>query len=109
MSVSLNTYAGAVAAYQKAAGGAVPQNGAAAEATSEGSAGGFANLVRSAAQSAMDTAATGEQMSMAALQGKADISQVVTAVAEAEVTLQTVVAVRDKVMEAYNDIIRMPI
>ena len=34
---------------------------------------------------------------------------VVTAVAEAEATLQTVVAVRDKVIAAYNDIIKMPI
>jgi len=33
---------------------------------------------------------------------------VITAVAEAEVTLQTVVAVRDRVIEAYRDIARMP-
>jgi flagellar hook-basal body complex protein FliE len=34
---------------------------------------------------------------------------VVTAVAEAELTLQTVIAVRDKALDAYHDIIRMPI
>lgn len=107
MSVSLNTYAGAVAAYQRAAKGVVPQPQT--DAAPETSPGAFADLVKGAAQSAIETAQAGEKMSMAALQGKADISQVVTAVAEAEVTLQTVVAVRDKVMEAYNDIIRMPI
>ncbi|MCH7865437.1 MAG: flagellar hook-basal body complex protein FliE, partial [Proteobacteria bacterium] len=35
------------------------------------------------------------------------INQGVTAVAEAEVTLQTVVMVRDKVLEAYREILRM--
>ena len=39
---------------------------------------------------------------------KADLSSVVTAVAEAELTLQTVVAVRDKVIESYKQILRMP-
>jgi flagellar hook-basal body complex protein FliE len=34
---------------------------------------------------------------------------VVTAVSNAEVTLQTAVAVRDRVIQAYLDIIRMPI
>jgi flagellar hook-basal body complex protein FliE len=34
---------------------------------------------------------------------------VVTAVAEADLTLQTVVAVRDRVIEAYQNIMRMPI
>ena len=41
--------------------------------------------------------------------GKADLGQVVTAVSNAEVTLQAAVAVRDKVIQAYMDIIRMPI
>ena len=39
----------------------------------------------------------------------ADLSQVVTAVAEAETTLQTVIAVRERVIEAYKEILRMPI
>jgi flagellar hook-basal body complex protein FliE len=34
---------------------------------------------------------------------------VVTAVSNAEVTLQTVVAVRDRVVAAYLDILKMPI
>ena len=50
-----------------------------------------------------------EQLSIAGITDRADISQVVTAVAEAEITLQTVVAIRDKVLDAYKDIIRMPI
>ena len=45
---------------------------------------------------------------LAGIVDRADIGQVVTAVAEAEVTIQTIVAIRDKVIEAYKDIIRMP-
>lgn len=105
MTVSLNTYAGAVAAYQRAAKGVAAQP----EPAAEGSPGAFAELVKNAAQSAMEIGESGERASMAAMQGRADISEVVTAVAEAEVTLQTVVAVRNKVIDAYNDIIRMPI
>lgn len=69
----------------------------------------FANLVKGAIQEAQRIGEVGEQKSYMAVDNKADLSQVVTAVAEAELTLQTVVAVRDKVLEAYKDIIRMPI
>lgn len=104
MSIPVTSYAGAIAAYQRAASGgdvestAVPAGGSS-----------FAALVKSAAGSAMATAQAGETASIAALQGRADISEVVTAVAEAELTLQTVIAVRDKALDAYHDIIRMPI
>jgi flagellar hook-basal body complex protein FliE len=70
---------------------------------------GFAQLVRDAAQTARDTEVKGEVQSMDAINDQADIQEVVTAVAEAELTLQTVVAIRDKVIEAYQEIIRMPI
>jgi len=41
--------------------------------------------------------------------GQGDIVQVVNAVNAAELTLETVVAIRDKVISAYQDIMRMPI
>ena len=41
--------------------------------------------------------------------GKADIAQVAAAVANADSTLQTIVAVRDRVISAYQDIIKMAI
>ena len=50
-----------------------------------------------------------EAISIAAINDRADMNQVVTAVAEAEVTLRTVVSVRDKVVEAYREILRMPV
>jgi len=68
----------------------------------------FASLVKGAIQEAKTISERSEQLSIAGVTDRADISQVVTAVAEAEVALQTVVAVRDKVIDAYKDIIRMP-
>jgi flagellar hook-basal body complex protein FliE len=41
--------------------------------------------------------------------GKADLIDVVTAVAESEVAVQTLVSVRDKVISAYQEILHMPI
>jgi flagellar hook-basal body complex protein FliE len=41
--------------------------------------------------------------------GKANMVDVVTAVAESETAIQTMVAVRDKVIAAYEDILKMPI
>ena len=64
---------------------------------------------RSAIMEARKIGERSEKMSIAAINDRADITQVVTAVAEAELTLQTVVNVRDKVLEAYKDIIRMPV
>jgi flagellar hook-basal body complex protein FliE len=46
---------------------------------------------------------------MAMAEGKASIVDVVTAVAETEVAVETLVTVRDKVISAYKDILNMPI
>ena len=69
----------------------------------------FADMLGDVAKDAKAGGVAAEKLSMQAVAGKADINDVVTAVANAEVTLQTVVAVRDKVIAAYQDIIRMPI
>ncbi|GAB6054226.1 hypothetical protein JCM17960_30460 [Magnetospira thiophila] len=68
----------------------------------------FASLVKSAIREAVQESKQTEQLSVAAAFGKADVNQVVTAVAEAEVTLKTVVTVRDKMVEAYKEILRTP-
>jgi flagellar hook-basal body complex protein FliE len=54
------------------------------------------------------TKAAESQMS-AGLQGKADLVNVVTAVSSAEASLETMMAVRDQVISAYQEIMRMPI
>jgi flagellar hook-basal body complex protein FliE len=69
----------------------------------------FADLVRNAAEGAVATGKESERLSLAAVGDGADVSQVVTAVAEAETVLNTVMAVRDRVIDAYKDVLRMPI
>jgi flagellar hook-basal body complex protein FliE len=71
--------------------------------------GGFGDLVRKAAEGAVDALKQGEQVSLQGVMGKADIAQVAAAVANADATLQTIVAVRDRVISAYQDIIKMAI
>jgi len=46
---------------------------------------------------------------MGAIAGTGNLTDVVSAVAKAELTLQTTVAIRDRVVQAYQDIMRMPI
>lgn len=69
----------------------------------------FAKMVQEVAETAIGAGEQAERMSAAAIQDKADLSEVVTAIANAEVTLQTVVAVRDRIISAYQQILRMPI
>jgi flagellar hook-basal body complex protein FliE len=69
----------------------------------------FASVLKDAAKMAVGTAKDAEKASLAAVAGKADIREVVAAVANAEMTLETVVNVRDKVISAYQEILRMPI
>ena len=70
---------------------------------------GFGDLLRKAAESAVDSLKQGEQASLQGVAGKADMAQVAAAVANADATLQTIVAVRDRVIAAYQDIIKMTI
>jgi flagellar hook-basal body complex protein FliE len=73
-----------------------------------GSAPSFQDLVGTAAKNAVGTMQEGERMSAQAVLGKADITEVVMAVNNAEITLQSVVAVRDRMISAYQEILRMP-
>ena len=98
------TFSTAATAYARAAARPL-----AAEAAAPSAAGGFQSLVQEAAQGTVGALKAGEQATLNAVAGKADLSQVVTAVSNAEVTLQAAVAVRDRVIQAYLDIIRMPI
>jgi flagellar hook-basal body complex protein FliE len=69
----------------------------------------FASMVGDAAESALQSLRVSEQTTAAGVAGKADVQQVVQALGDAQVTMQTVVAVRDKVLGAYNDIMRMTV
>ena len=70
---------------------------------------GFLDLVADSFKSATNKSYESEALAMRAIAGKADLADVVTAVTNAETALSTVVSVRDKVITAYQDIIKMPI
>ena len=69
----------------------------------------FASFVRDASSGAVDTMYQGEAMSKAGITGAADLNDVVAAVNDAELTLQTITTLRDRLVQAYQEIIRMPI
>ena len=62
-----------------------------------------------AATDFMATLREGEETVKAGLVGRADPQAVVEALAATELAVQTAVAVRDKVVEAYQEILRMPV
>jgi flagellar hook-basal body complex protein FliE len=92
--------AGAYAATQRLASpGAKPAGGA----------GGFAEALGNVLQNVADAGRQADAQTGRAMQGKADMVDVVTAVTESETALETLVAVRDKVIAAYEEIMRMPV
>ena len=64
---------------------------------------------RTAATDFMETLRQGEETAKLGLAGRADPQAVVEALAATELAVQTAVAVRDKVVEAYQEILRMPV
>ncbi len=99
----------AINAYAQAAKRTITEEGGAEVSASAGAGGDFGQMVRAAVDGAVETAKTGEAMAAAGAAGEAPLVDVVTAISAAEVTVQSVVAVRDKVIGAYQDIMRMPI
>lgn len=70
---------------------------------------GQANAAGEAARAFVDTLREGEATAQAGLAGEADMQSVVTALAASEMAIQTAVTMRDKVVEAYQEILRMPV
>jgi flagellar hook-basal body complex protein FliE len=69
----------------------------------------FGSLLSNTLNSAIDTGEQAEAQATTAIGGGGDLTHVVTAVSRAELALQTTVAVRDRVLQAYQDIIKMSI
>ena len=107
MTTSITSAINAYSALAKAVTGDNDASGDASAQVAPGS--DFASVLKDAGKSAVGTLKQGEVASAAGIAGKADIREVVAAVTNAELTLETVVNVRDKVINAYNEIMRMPI
>ncbi|WP_020187697.1 flagellar hook-basal body complex protein FliE [Methylopila sp. 73B] len=85
------------------AGGAPVRPGAGADANA------FGDLLEKSLSGFAEQGRQTDAKAMQAVQGRGDVVDVVTAVAESELALQTLVSVRDKVIAAYDEVMRMPI
>ncbi len=69
----------------------------------------FGDLLKNVMGDAVQSSKAAETQMAAHVQGKGQLIDVVTAISSAEASLETVMAVRDQVISAYQEIMRMPI
>ncbi len=96
-----NTISGAISAYQNTAN--IAGN------VGKSSNVDFSSMLEGAIDNSISTLRNSESVSSSALVNDISIEELAGAVANAELTLKTVVAVRDRIIGAYQDIIKMPI
>ncbi len=104
----INDVSSAVNAYQQALGRLSGMNRAVEpEKAQEES--GFGDILKTAMNNAENVVKKSETLSMQGIAGKADVQDVVLAIANAEQTLETVVAFRDTAVKAYKEILQMTV
>jgi flagellar hook-basal body complex protein FliE len=69
----------------------------------------FGSVLKDVINAVSEVAQKSDVQAQGVATGKANMVDVVTAVAETETAVQTLVSVRDKVISAYEDILKMPI
>jgi flagellar hook-basal body complex protein FliE len=69
----------------------------------------FGSTLQRAIEGAVGAGKQADAQSVQAITGHANITEVVTAVSRAELALQTTATLRDKVVQAYQEIMKMPI
>jgi flagellar hook-basal body complex protein FliE len=90
----------AAQAYQAANASASPAGGSATD---------FGDALARALDGVVQAGHAADAQATAAISGGGNLTDVVTAVSKAELALQTTAAIRDRVVQAYQDIMRMPI
>ena len=90
------TPSGAAQAYARVAGGDDADSG-------------FGAVLGRALDGVVQAGHAADQQSMVAIKGGGNFTDVATAVSHAELALQSAVSIRDKVVQAYQDVMRMPI
>ena len=83
--------------------------GAAPAAAKEATGAGFGQMLSNVLNNAVQNTRVAEHQMANQVAGKAELIDVVTAISSAESSLETVIAVRDQVIQAYQEILRMPI
>lgn len=84
----------------------LPNNPAAATG---GSGASFGDALQNAFKQAAGAVATSEAVEQKAAIAPVDVHEVSTAITDAETMLQTLVGIRDKLVSAYNELVRTPI
>lgn len=69
----------------------------------------FSQMLENQIQDVVSTQNAAESAKMNAITGKGDVTDLVTAIANAELALNTIVTIRDRAISAYQEILRMPI
>jgi flagellar hook-basal body complex protein FliE len=69
----------------------------------------FGEMLKEATEDVVDKLQGADAQSLEAVAGTASLDEVVMAVTQAEMALNTVVSIRDRVIQAYQEILRMPI
>jgi flagellar hook-basal body complex protein FliE len=80
-----------------------------ARAVGETSGPSFGALLKDAIGAVTEAGRKSDAQTTAMVSGKSNVVDVVTAVSETEVAVQTLVSVRDRMIQAYEEIMRMPI
>src|SRR3974390_1020145 len=99
-SIAANAYANVAKAFDSL--GTAAKSGGAGDQS-------FASMLKNTLDGVVAAGHKSDAQAMSMASGKANIVDVVTAVAETEVAVETMVSVRDKVIAAYEDIMKMPI
>src|SRR3954454_10252687 len=97
--VAANAYASLGRMLESGASGKAPEAGGPS----------FGAVLKDAIGSVMDAGRKSDAQTLAMASGKANVMDVVTAVAETDVAVSTLVSVRDRVIQSYEDIMKMPI
>ncbi len=99
----------AAKAYAAAQAQAGPLAGAGASGAAAAPGQNFSDMVQGAIEQTIKSSKAAETQMSNQVQGKAQLVDVVTAISSAQTSLQTVLAVRDEVISAYQEIMRMTI
>ena len=83
--------------------------GASGDPSGGGSVGSFSAMLERAAAGAIESGHQADTAAASAVAGSGSLTEVTSAVARAELTLQTAIALRDRMVQAYQDIMHISI
>ena len=105
----MSTPIAAANAYAKLARLADPGAGLSKTVGDQGAGPSFGSLVKEALGAVVEAGNKSDSQVKSVASGKADMVDLVTAVAESETAIATLVSVRDRVIQAYQQIMQMPV